>query len=276
MLVFMDESGHPHPNDASPRPALVAVCIRERDVRDISRQLYGLKKRITGRPEMELKSVRLITRTSFRRKEQYRELVEAFFDLCRNLPLRVFAIAMERPTQKPSTDPGWLPNQHRYLLQRIHLEAQPNDDMATMLFDGGGTGLSGLARKFEGFLFRSNEGQSLTSIADAPYFVDSKITAGIQIADLMASVVRQFEENELFRGLPAGDPYLSAISRYYRIIESLTTDFDTDEGKLRGFYRMPERAHYMRDQALPDSARQGTAEGTEKESEATPAGHHQT
>ena len=87
---------------------------------------------------------------------------------------------------------------------------------------------------------------------DAPYFVDSKITAGIQIADLMASVVRQFEENALFRGVPDGDPYLSAIGRFYRIIEGLSIDFETDEGRLFGFYRMPERAHYTWAQALDD------------------------
>ena len=216
-----------------------------------SRQLYTLKRRIVQRPEMELKSVKLITRTSFRRKEDYRELVEAFFDLCRNLPLEVFAITMERPAHDLPDDPVWLPNQFRYLLQRVHASAQPGGEHATILFDGDGQALGGLARRFESFLFRSNEGRSLTAIADAPYFVDSRITAGIQIADLMASVVRQFEENELFRGPPTGDPYLSAISRYYRIIESLTKDFETEEGPLYGIYRMPERAHYTRDQRRP-------------------------
>ena len=61
----------------------------------------------------------------------------------------------------------------------------------------------------------------------------------------------QFEENELFRGQPNADPYLSAIARYYRIIEAMTNDFETDDGKQRGFYRMPERAHYSWDQDLP-------------------------
>lgn len=154
---------------------------------------------------------------------------------------------MERPTQDLPSDPVWLSNQFRYLLQRVHAEAQRNGEMATILFDGNGLALGGLARRFESFLFRSNEGRSLTGIADAPYFVDSKITAGIQIADLVASVVRQFEENELFRGLRDPDPYLSAISRYYRIAEGLTEDLETEEGALYGFYRMPERAHYTWD-----------------------------
>ena len=154
---------------------------------------------------------------------------------------------MERPTQDLPSDPVWLPNQFRYLLQRVHAEAQRNGEMATILFDGNGLALGGLARRFESFLFRSNEGRSLTGIADAPYFVDSKITAGIQIADLVTSVVRQFEENELFRG--CGTPIRTCRPSVGTTgsLKGLTEDLETEEGALYGFYRMPERAHYTWD-----------------------------
>ncbi len=119
MLVFIDESGHPHPKDGAPHPTVVAACIRERDVRGISAQLYGLKRRLTGQPEAELKAHGLITRGTFRRRPEKKDLVEAFFDLGRNLPVTLFAIVMERPSREPTDAPSHLPNQFRYLLQRV-------------------------------------------------------------------------------------------------------------------------------------------------------------
>ena len=176
-----------------------------------------------------------------------REFVEAFFDLCGNLPLTVFSIAMHRPEADVdvSGDRQWLPNQFRYLLQRAHRLAEARGDHATILFDGDGSHYGGLPGRFDSFLFRSAEGRSLTSIADAPYYVDSRNTVGIQIADMFAGVVRVYEEHALFRGPPPGDAFLSAVRRYYRVLESLSEDMTTEQGRLAGMYRMPERAHYL-------------------------------
>jgi len=33
MLVFIDESGKPHPKDSTENPVLCAVCINERDIK---------------------------------------------------------------------------------------------------------------------------------------------------------------------------------------------------------------------------------------------------
>ena len=43
MLAFIDESGNPHPNDASSRPVIAAVCFDEKDSRAISRRTYAMK-----------------------------------------------------------------------------------------------------------------------------------------------------------------------------------------------------------------------------------------
>jgi Protein of unknown function (DUF3800) len=251
MLVFIDESGHPHKEDAATRPVVVAVCMLERDVRRISSQLFGLKRRVTGRPDIELKAVELLNRRTFRRVPQKRELVEAFFDLLQGLPLTVFAIAMERPAGDFTENRLFLPNQFRYLLQRVHYLAEREDEYATLLFDGNGSQFGRLAPRFESFLFRRQEGIGLTRVTEAPYFVDSRLVMGIQVADMMAGVVRIFEENALFRGTPDGDDFLSAIARYYRVTQRLSTDIDTGNGRLAGMYRMPEHAHYAWDQALP-------------------------
>lgn len=245
MLVFIDESGNPHPKDASTRPVCVAVSIREEDIRYISARLHALKRNILGKEEVEFKAKRLLTRGTFRRSQEKRELTEAFFDLLRNLRVTIFAVIMERPQIEPSTDTTFLPNQFRYLLQRCDLLAQDANDMATILFDGDYQCHSGLSSQFNAFLHRSQEGHSMRAVTDAPFFVDSKVTCGIQIADMAAGTIRIYEENRLFQGVPAGDPFLSAIKRFYNILEEKTVDQESPEGEPRpGFYRMPERTFY--------------------------------
>ena len=253
MLVFFDESGQPHPNDSTTRPVVVAVCITREESRSVGGQLYALKRRL-GTPDIELKGANLINRRVFERRSNEWELVESFFDLCRTLPFVLFAIVMEHPTQSPySSKEGhetYLPNQYRYLLQRVSQHSQAQGKMATLLFDGDGPSLWGgtLPDRFESFLYRSPEGQSFTAICEASFFVDSKLTQGIQIADMAASVVRLYQENNLHQGFPQGDRFLSAISRYYGIIRGKTTDLVTQEGYPRpGIYFMPERDHYGRE-----------------------------
>lgn len=250
MLVFIDESGHPHPKDSTTRPILVSVCLPESRHRDVSRQLFSLKRNLLGREEYELKGTKLLRPKVFEAKPRKRELVESVFDLVRNTDLVLFAIIMERPSTKPLIPEGTLPNQYRFLLQRINAfmeqSAKPND-MAILIFDGQGTaGIpGGLGPGISRYLFRHREGQSWSRILDTPLFVDSKITPGIQLADVMASCIRQYEENELFRVNPGTDLFLCALQRYYRIAESKTRDLETVDMPLFGFYRMPERLFYV-------------------------------
>ena len=43
MLVFIDESGKPHPKDSTENPVLCAVCINERDIKNYPRIYLSLK-----------------------------------------------------------------------------------------------------------------------------------------------------------------------------------------------------------------------------------------
>lgn len=237
MLVFIDESGFPHPHDPASRPVLAAVCMRQQDSREISRMVYAIQRQVLGPREQydELKARNLVNRRTFRRVEAKRELVEAFFAGIRNMPITLFAVVMRRP-QQPIVDSPRLPDQYRYLLQRAHLLLPDGDKMAAVVVDGDGSH-SQLSAKFQGFLHRSNEGRALHRIMDAPFFVDSEITTGIQIADMVAGVIRIYQENELHRRVPPGDSFLSAIARYYEICHEKTRDQFTESGFSRpGFF----------------------------------------
>jgi hypothetical protein len=251
LFAFMDESGHPHPKDAASRPVLVSVCIKAQNLRAVSTELFRLKRRILQRDQgdFEAKAKRLINRGTFRNRPEKREFVESFFDMCRNLPLVIFAEIMERPQSPPPTDIDFLPMQFRHLLYRINrlLDLEPEMDLGAIFFDGDGSQYNGLSVRFSNWLYRSRGGQSLVHLVDSPFFVDSRFTSGIQIADMVASVIRIYEENELFRCAPVGDAFLSAIARYYSIIRDKTKNLETPSGDFTwyGFNRMPERLHYV-------------------------------
>ena len=242
MLAFIDESGHPHPNDPNQRPVVVAVCMEERQGRLVAGRLHGLKRDFLGRERTELKGNKFINRRTFRRKPEYVSFLEEFFNTLLNLPLTVFAVIMQAPFERrPSTEDSYLPNRFRFLVQRIELLAEEQDKMATIMFDGSAGLYGGLGWQFNGFLYRSEEGRAYTHITDAPSFVDSQTSAGIQIADMMASVIRQYEEAELYRQAPnVGDTYLLTIRRWYNLIERKTRDdLTTIDGYNRpGFYRL--------------------------------------
>ena len=240
MLVYLDESGHPHPNDPSARPVVVAACIRDHDARMVAARLHGLKRDVLGKERMEMKGVNLINRRTFTRRPLEVAFVEEFFSALLNLPITVFAIIMERPSLPPDPEDLMLPDQFRFLTQRVQLLAESMNEMATMLFDGSPGQLGGLSFKFEAFLHRSEEGRACSKITDTPFFGDSRASAGVQIADMVASVIRLYEGEELYKSIPAGDTFLLAIRRYYRIIEKKTIDqVSHDDYSKPGLHRMP-------------------------------------
>ena len=241
MLIFIDESGHPHPKDAATRPVVTAVCISDGDSRMISGRIHALKRDILGFERMELKGRNLINRPTFRRKPEYNQFLEEFFSAVLNLPITIFAVIMENPFFVSAEDVDRLPNRYRYLVQRIELLAEQQDEMATIMFDGQPNLFGGVGWQFNGFLYRSDEGRACTHITDAPSFVDSKTSTGIQIADLAASVIRIYHEADLHRSAPRpGDHFLFAVRRWYRIIEEKTqSNLVSHEGYPRpGIFRM--------------------------------------
>ena len=195
---------------------------------------------------LELKAHDLLKRSTFRRKPDLHELVESVFDQLRNLPLTIFAVIMDQPTQVIPRQTIHLPRQYRYILQRVNTLLLDQSSMAVVLVDGDGSQYGGLSGKFEQYLNRHREGQSMANVVDTPYFVDSRFTMGIQLADLVAGVIRQYEEAELFRNAPS-DAYLSSIARYYGVIAEKTRDLVDPTGRFawHGLHRMPERLHYF-------------------------------
>ncbi|GAB4498670.1 MAG: hypothetical protein OHK0052_12380 [Anaerolineales bacterium] len=244
MLAFIDESGSIHLKDSNPFSVLLAVCMPERVHRGVSRQLYSIQNMILGDANRELKAVDLINRRTFVRVHHKKDLIDKIFQALSSLDVAIFAVIVPRPAHPLNLPENYLPKPHTFLLQRINAWAERNNQEAILIYDGNGMNVQGInmALSIRNYIFRVAEYNNiLRRLVDTPLFVDSKITPGIQLADLSASIVRQYEQFAN-SDTSKNDPYFLDIQRYYRIIRSKTIDgLLSDHGKpLFGFYRMQE------------------------------------
>lgn len=242
MLAFIDESGHPHPNDPAFRPVLLSLCFSETESRRITRLIYALKKRWLSSPDQELHARSILNPRTFRRIPEKRELVEQIFDNLRHLPIGIFAVVMERPQAFIPTEEGKLGKQHRFLIERVnkYCEAFHPDEQAILVFDGQDQRAdAALSSSLNNFVFRSDAGKALSHIVDTPFFVSSAIVTGIQLADLAAAVVRRYYELDGQNGR-SDEVFAAAIRRYYGVIQEKTHEFDNDFGTTDyGIYKAP-------------------------------------
>lgn len=234
MLVFVDESGLPHVNDPNPCSTLAGIALEERLSKDFAREIFNLKKKfwgVTGPTEKELKGRLLLNKRSFTSPKKI-EFVEELFTLCRQYELQTFATIQERPTQEVLIkDSTYLTTEFTYLLERINKFMEENfpDNFALIVFDGkDDRSNEKTAGKFTNFLYRSTWGKEFIHILPTPFFVNSKITPEIQIADIFAYCINQRFQNR------------REIEPYYKMIQGL--QFISLDGETRGIrYPKPKR-----------------------------------
>lgn len=255
MLAYVDQSGDAVPNDPCKRPMLAAVCIRREDHRQIQSRIFKLKKDLYPFYDpwkIEIKAHNLLKDGTFSRAERgggalrAAKFVEGVFKNCiqAHNELKIFAVVMHRPDFRPYQEPGFLPRQTVFLLQRVNrfMETFHEDRMATVVFDEKDLGADRkLATSFSRFLFTSNEGKAFKHILPTPLFVDSQPTTGLQVADLVAGVIRHYEENNLETIQFPTEPFLLHLKFYFDIVKQRSHDFRNRDGhtELFGIYKMP-------------------------------------
>ena len=213
MLVFADESGKYHPDDPNPYAVLAAVAVDPATNRNLSREIFNLKKKFWGISspfEWEIKGRKLLSKRAFTSPKK-REFVEEIFSLCRACEVTSFATIRDRPVQMAFDimSETNLPLHYGRLLERVNgfMEEYHSDQMAMMIFDAVDEGTDRLrGTAFSNFLFRSDAGKACTFICDTAFFASSAITPGIQIADLFAYCI-----NQKFQGRAELDPFYEAI-----------------------------------------------------------------
>jgi hypothetical protein len=137
--------------------------------------------------------------------------------------MSVFGIIMERPDVEPYFKEGILPTQYFYMLKRIQLYCQNHHyPMALVIFDEQDRNKDKkISIAFNNFLYQSALGKSFDKILEVPLFANSQITPGIQLADLMAGIVRHYYEEELYEIQP-NDDFQKWICQLFGIVKTKT------------------------------------------------------
>ncbi|MBR5969783.1 MAG: DUF3800 domain-containing protein [Lachnospiraceae bacterium] len=248
MLVFIDESGHPRPNDSTKNPVLVGVCIHENDIKPITNQIYKLKDSIYGKQD-EVKSTNLIRESNFK-KNRTRNISYAtgMVDILSSFKTAVFAIVMERPDSPIVIPESHLPKQYYLLLKKIEYYClHQHREKALIIYDGiDGKNDKRIADSFTGFLFRTSRGRSFRHILEMPLFVNSAVTPTIQIADILAGIIRHYYEAELDKRPPENE-YETWLSELFSKVYKLTENNRVPRSKFieYGFQKIHKNYSYL-------------------------------
>ena len=209
MLVFVDESGKPHPNDSVCKPVLCCVCIKEDDIRELTQNIFMLKNNTFGTND-EIKSPDLISRRTIKNNiHRNINFVNQFVDIACGYDIKVFSIIMKRPSVPQTISPTLLPKQYHLLLKRVEYFCENyNCSKATLIFDNvNPLDDKKIALGITNFLFKSQLGKQFSKILEMPLFVNSSITPAIQVADFFAGIIRHYNNSITNPNIRLVDPF---------------------------------------------------------------------
>lgn len=237
MLVFLDESGRLDSKDDIENPTIAGVIVPEESMEDVARKLLLFKRELCPPnvdPERyELKSSKLLRHSAGGWKV---ELVERFFSTY--LPsieaLKIVAVVARRPSKLLPPQNVLLPLHQRWILSKVSNFIDNNcpSEYAIFVYDSQGSEMDGcLSNQFTQFLYKHKEGQDyLRNIVPTPFFGESSLICGIELADMVAGCLSRHRD-EYLRKDKNRAPYLSKLNRYVHVIESKKAELGSKSEK---------------------------------------------
>jgi len=198
MLVYIDQSGYYHPNDGNPFSVLGAIAFKENVLREFAHSVFNLNQLYWKKEspyEFEIKGSKLLSIRALKH-QKYANYAEEVLHICKKFDGVTFAVVEPKPTQEEfeSINQLYIPKAYKFLYERINqfcMECE-NDERGLAIFDTQDMRKDEiLSQKISNYFYRTKSGQTQLAIIPEPYFVSSKISYGIQIADLIAYIVNQ-------------------------------------------------------------------------------------
>ncbi len=246
MLAFVDVSGDPYgAPEKSPWIAAHTVCIRKRSVYNITAALHRLKRDILVNEYLEIKSTDLVNKSTLNnlhleKTKFLQSTVEQCLDHC---DCKHAAIVFENTGKNQKSNDNRLPQHYIDLLWRIEAIAREwkvND--ALVIIDNNTRKVDkSLAFAFNNYIYRSGGGDKLTKILPVPLFADSETTAGLQLADISAGIIRNYYKNKLhLNGILPDSVFLEKLNEYYSIIKKRSINSSRISGfSIYGIFNPP-------------------------------------
>ena len=198
MLVYIDESEWPRPKTPGGYTVWAGITLPIGNSKDFFRELFNLEKKfwnVTEPYDFEIKGRLLLSKNGLTSPKK-REFVEEILSLCKLNRVIAFAIGLRYPQEQEAATFSE-PNTFlviRDLVDRVETmmrESYPNE-LAVMVFDSQEDKKDQeRALEFGNYLYGTPRGRSVSQVADTPLFSSSKVTKGLQIADLFAYSISQ-------------------------------------------------------------------------------------
>ncbi len=209
LLFYVDEAGDPNLHHEplfdgeTPLFCLSAVAVEDSRWRALDRALLGLK-RTYYKPEME----RFTANTPNRRPEHYevkgnylckpsnarlyrnRVFVTKVLEVLEEQDAKLFAAIWKKDCTAPNDPESIYNHSLQVLAERFNYHCAAKGQPGIMIADSRTKGLDfTVAAGHLSFLFGHQVGRTYTSLVEAPLFVNSKLSAGIQFADIVGSCI---------------------------------------------------------------------------------------
>ena len=197
MLIFVDESEWPRPKAPNGYTVWGAVAIHPSRSKTFVREIFNLEKKfwkITEPYQFEIKGRLLLSKRAATSPKK-REFCEEVMSLCKLSEIKVFAVGLRNTSGiafTGLTEPI-VYKAYTLLLERIEamMEEEFNSEMAIIALDSADEATdTKRALAFGNYIYGS-EVERATHVIETPFFVSSKATVGIQIADLVAYALAQ-------------------------------------------------------------------------------------
>ncbi len=232
-MVFVDES-YRKAGEPNAKSTFVAVLIQEDIYRDFDTKLFQLKRafwKVENSYDFELKGRLLLSKRALTLPKN-REFISQLIFLCKEVRTVLFAVVQDG-TITLASESNRLPNLYRALLWRVNTFMQKSfsQDRAVFFFDGIDQATNRkVAISFNNFMQRHRWGREYQNIIPTPFFCDSEVSPGIQLADVLAYCAN---ERHVAKG--------GYLDEYFRQFRALTyNDENPDEDfTLWGFQQIP-------------------------------------
>ncbi|MDD2586685.1 MAG: DUF3800 domain-containing protein [Syntrophomonadaceae bacterium] len=197
IFAFVDESGKPYPSEADVYPTLTAVCVNSDSIKEITQRLYSAEIKTFGEDptfSRKLKGNDMINFRAVREHYQNRKIyTDEVVDIMEIYEAAVFSIVMTRPDYNPYYEPELLPNEHRFLLERLQNYGEHCKKDVLVIYDKIHDKDDGrIALGFKRFLFTHGSGRQYNHIVELPLFVASQTHPLIRFPDLAGNIIRKY------------------------------------------------------------------------------------
>jgi len=235
-VLYVDESGDvrqhdvPLKNGQTPIFTLTGLVLPLKEWRNIDREFLALKRTFFA-PELtnskkraEHYEIKGNTLTSPRNKDSRRRHVflNKICQLASSFNGKLFCVTIVKSPEEPTNATSIYTSSLQYLIERFNIFISEHEsyDKGIIIADSTKQFDNDVAKSHMSFIFGTESGRSLNHIYEAPLFADSRLTAGLQMVDMLSSIIYTNHYHWYCRSVPSATNY-EHMKKYWEIIKAL-------------------------------------------------------